>query len=95
MKHSDIINSTPKQLAKLVKASNAAMRKEVAMRRKSLRESNGVAWQVKSMSLTLGNDLKAHIGYNERVTEMHKQIVEWAIEEGEQVSNEVKAAFGL
>jgi hypothetical protein len=95
MKNSIVISSTPKQLAKLVKASNAAMRKEVARKRKALKESPGVKWQVNSLRLTLSNDLKAYIEYNERVLGMHKQIVDWAIEDGDFVSNEVKAAFSL
>jgi hypothetical protein len=95
MKNSQVIASTPKQLLKLVKASNSAMRKEVAKKRKELRESNGVKWQIKSRSNTLGNDLKAFIEYNERVLSMHKQIVEWAIEDGEEVSEEVKLSLGI
>ena len=95
MKHSIVIGSTPKQLAKLVKASNASMRKEVAKKRKALREVNGIKWQVKSLITTLGNDLKAFVEYNERVLGMHKQIIEWAIEDGETVSDEVKASLGL
>ena len=95
MKNSIVISSTPKQLAKLVKASNASMRKEIAKKRKALKDSPGVKWQVNSLRLTLSNDLKAFIAYNDKVLEMHKQIVEWAIEEGDLVSNEVKAAFSL
>ena len=95
MKQQTVISNTPKQLAKLAKASNSAMRKEVAKKHKELRESNGIKWQVKSLMLTLSNDLKAHIAYNEKVLGMHKQIVQWAIEDGEEVKEEVKEALGI